>query len=170
MIEEDIVFKVKAKPIFWKKKAEELKFVADSLWSGIEQRQQLIIDNLDNKKFDFSSLNPDTFSICLSLMGYSIEVLLKGIIIKNNPQFVSNGTMATHLKKHDLIYLSNQAEITLSDNEKIFFEQAHQAILIDSRYPIPSKKEELSSSMTIGGNCIEVHKELFNRLTQILME
>lgn len=169
MIEEDIVFKVKAKPIFWKKKAEELKFVVDTLWPLHENRFQLIMDNLGKKEFEYSSLEPDTFSICLALMGYSIEVLLKGIIIKNNPQFVSNGKMSGKLKTHDLDYLAKVANITLSKNEKIFFEQAHQAILIDSRYPIPSKKEELSSSMTIGGNCIEEHLNLYNRLSIILM-
>lgn len=167
MVSEDgeLIFKVMSYPFFWKLKAEELKFAAEILWPHAIGRLNEISKPIEGNSFsDKQNIEPDTFFVFLSLLGYSTEVLFKGIIIKNNPSFVSNGILSKKLKTHDLIKLSILANISLTHQEKIFCGQAYQAMMVESKYPIPNDFVETLYPPSIGGHCKEVFTGLYNRL------
>lgn len=167
--DDEIVFKVKASPYFWRLKSEESKFAAEILWSSVEKRQAKISKSLDEEtEIDFTDLEPDLFSIFLSLIGFSTECLFKGVAIRNNPLLVSNGKLNKQLKSHDLIKLAKLAKIQLSQHEEIFCKQAFKAMVIDSRYPIPLEVGAPDNSMEIGGHCKDVFSELYKRLYPML--
>ena len=126
---DEIVFKVKASPYFWRQKAEELKFASEILWPSVQNRQNKISKSIENDiEIDFNKIEPDTFSIFLSLIGFSTECLFKGVAVRDNPSFVYNGKLAKHLTSHDLIKLAKIAKIQLSQNEEIFCKQAYKAV------------------------------------------
>jgi hypothetical protein len=156
---DELIFKVKASPIFWRIKAEELKYASELIWPHAIAR----LDKISIEP-DLSKLEPDTFSIYLSLIGFSTECLFKASAIRDNPEFVSNGTLASKLRGHDLIKLANLAKIGLSQNEQIFCKQAYRAMVVDSRYPIALESEPINGVMMIGGNCKEVFESLYNKL------
>ena len=107
-----------ASPFLWGMKAEELQFAAELIWTSVDERLQLINQfAAGDIELDFKTLNSDTFSIFLSLIGFSTESLFKGIIIRNNPTFVSDGKLFKKLKTHDLIKLSKLAKLPLSQHE-----------------------------------------------------
>ena len=163
--QDELVYKVKASPFFWRQKVEELKFAAEILWPHAEERLNKIIKSAEeNSELDVNSLEPDTFSIFLSLLGSSTEALFKGLIIRDNPSYVSNGKLSSKLTTHDLIKLSKLAKLSLSQHEKIFCRQAYKAMIIKSRYPIPKDNIETDYSMEIGGHCKDVFTSLYNRL------
>lgn len=156
---DELLFKVKASPIFWRQKAEELKCASELIWPHATARLDKIIDEPD-----LSKLGPNTFSIYLSLIGFSTECLFKASAIRDNPGFVSNGNLSSKLREHDLIKLAKLAKIGLSQNEHIFCKQAYRAMIIDSRYPIALGSETIIGVMLIGGNCKEVFENLYNKL------
>jgi len=164
---EDMIafFKVQASPFFWREKAEQLKFAAEILWPHAKSRYDIIIKSVKEKKeLNLKILVPDTFSIFLSLLGFSTEALLKGVIIRDNPSYVSNGILSSKLTIHDLIALSKIAQLPLSKNEKIFCKQAYKAMMVESRYPIPKGIEKPNYALEIGGHCKEVFTGLYERL------
>lgn len=164
--QDQLVFKVMASPFFWRQKAEELKFASEIIWPHAEGRLNQITKYAEegNMNFDINSLEPDTFSIFLSLLGFSTEALFKGVIIRDNPSYVSNGKLSSKLTTHDLVKLSKIAKITLSQHEEIFCGHAYKAMMIESRYPIPKDMNERENSMAIGGHCKDVFTGLYDRL------
>ena len=165
MKQDELVYKVKASPFFWRQKAEELKFAAEILWPHAEERLNKTIESVEeNSEFDINSLEPDTFYIFLSLLGFSTEGLFIGVITRDYPSYVSNGKLSSKLITHDLIELSMLAKLSLSPHEKIFCKQAYKAIMFESRYPIPKDNSETDYSMEIGGHCKDVFTSLYNRL------
>ncbi len=163
--EEDLYFKVKASPYFWRQKAEELKYAAEIIWPYTDARQKKMYDLIDDKKaIEIKNLEPHTFDIYLSLIGFCTEALFKGVIIKDNPSFVSNGKLSSKLTTHDLIKLSKIGRIELTQHEIIFCGQAYEAMTVGSRYPIPKDFNSFNRSMEIGGHCREVFLKLYDKL------
>lgn len=157
-------FKLKASPYFWRRKAEELKFAAEILWPHAEARLNRANELVKAKRTtDIRNLEPDTFSIVVALLGFSTEALFKGVIIRDNPSFVSNGILSRKITHHDLLKLAEVAKLPLSKNEKIFCKQAYRA-MVESRYPISKKIEKPNYSYEIGGHFKTVFTELYQRL------
>jgi hypothetical protein len=157
--DDELYFKVKASPIFWRQKAEEMKCASELIWPhAIARLDKITVES------DLTKLEPDTFSIYLSLIGFSTECLFKASVIRDNPEFVSNGTLSSKLRGHDLAKLAKLAKIELSQNEQIFCKQAYRAMVVDSRYPIALEAEPINGVVEIGGNCKEVFESLYNKL------
>lgn len=161
---DEITFKVKASPLFWRQKAEESKYAAELIWPHAEGRLNKILESTNDPNFDIHQLEPNTFSIFLSLLGFSTECLFKAAIIRDNPSFVSNGVLSSKVRGHNLIELAKLAKINLSHDERIFCEQAQRAMVVESRYPIAKVAESPNTSIEIGSHCKEVFEALFNRI------
>ncbi len=161
---DEIVFKVKASPFFWREKASELKFASETIWPVAIRR----LDEINNavvtkKEIVFENLAPDTFDTFMALMGFSIECLFKAVIIRVNPEYVTGGKISKKLKNHNLIELAKLAKIVLTQNERIFCKQAYRNML-EYRYPVPSAIEPPNSVHEIGGHCKDVFTELYNKI------
>lgn len=161
----EIFFKVKASPYFWREKAWESKYAAEILWPvGIANMKAISQGVGEGNILELLAQNPNILSIPLSLMGFSIECLLKAIIVRDNPAFVSNGVLSRKLRSHDLIKLAKTAKYNLTQNEKIFCKQAYKAMTVDSRYPISLAAGDEEMSVEIGGNAREVFLELYDKI------
>jgi len=162
---EEAFYKLKASPIFWREKAESLKYAAGILWPTIEKQHHDIQNSIENNtKIDFKAIGPEIFPIYLAMLGFSIECLFKALIIRDNPEYVTNGKLSKKITNHNLIELAKTAGITLSSNELIFCKQAYENMLIDFRYPIGKEVKPLNYSFSFGGNCSEVFNVLYERI------
>jgi hypothetical protein len=164
-IDEEFIFRIKASPMFWREKAKELQFASEILWPYFEKRFDIIYSHInDPLSLDVNSLDPDVFPIYLSLIGFSTEALFKGIIVRDNPQFVAHGKISREITIHDLNKLALIAKYQLSQEESIFCKQAYKAMIIESRYPVAKNKDEEIYENEIGGHCKEVFTNLFDKI------
>lgn len=161
---DELLFKVNSSPIFWRKKAEELKYAGELIWPHAESTSNKIIESIMDRKIDFRKIEPNTFSIFMSLIGFSTECLFKATIIRDNPEYVSNGILSSKIRGHNLIELAKIAKIKLSQHEQIFCMQAYRSMVIESRYPIAKEAEPINGIFEAGGHCKEIFTNLYERL------
>lgn len=159
------MYKIYGSPYFWRRKAEEMKFIVETLSPTVDDHiTQLIvsIDKDDDSKFlDFP---PNIFEAVLAHMGYSLECLLKGVIIQNNPSYISNGVMAKHLKSHDLVNLLKLSKIEFNSHD-LHICRLCMSSIEKYRYPIPKQMgEQTHSMMSLGKDCREAFKDLYDKL------
>ena len=166
---EENIFKFEASPIFWRSKAAQLKHAAAILEPSYENWKKNIsqlIMSIEN--LDFNYFETNTTSIYLALLGFSIECLMKGIIIKNNPDLISNGKLSREITNHNLINLASKWDINLSKQEKTFCNTAIRAMVIDFRYPINKVMEEKKGYSVGGPNINIVFNDLYLRLYKMI--
>ena len=118
----------------WKNTAESLKFAADLLHSKLielDTRVQL------NEKGDLLSEAWSVSSIFMMLAGLSLENLIKGILISQDPSIVNGGKFNWGRKPHGLVSLFKQANVLVSSDEKMFLKRLEEFVAWVGRYPLP---------------------------------
>lgn len=131
------LYSVKSSPVFWRNKAEELKYAAELLLPMAIKNSNTVEDLFENGEMDkISDLPPSIFAIIDGLLGYSLECLFKGCIIRDNPHFISEGMQNPQMQTHNLIKLAEMAKIILSEEEARVCAELTRAMYIDFRYPI----------------------------------
>jgi hypothetical protein len=104
-----------------------------------------------------------TAEIDAMLLGLSIELLLKAILISQNPAFITNAGLNDTLTHHRLWGLCNQAKIKLEKSEKRLIRRLQHYIEWLGRYPIPKDfGKAVKSRKEIMQEGIDM--DLFNRL------
>lgn len=157
------------KPSAWKKKAEELIAVAESLEPTI----------LGSATSAFLPLN----AAYLMLASFAIENLLKGALVARNRNRYEEGMLQTpdrrfpgELKSHDLLELGERLEFVFSEEETRLAKRLSHAAIWSGRYPVPLRFAEMpiwdkDNSLTIGSalstDVSDVHR-LFRRLEEEL--
>lgn len=134
---------------YWIQNSDRLKYSADIL---IERLPVLM--NSSEEKDDYKNYTCKVRSILetnLLLLGYSIENLLKGLLIyqfKKNNAFLENVSFDFLIKtvwrvknSHDLLKLARSAKISLSENEKSLLEKLSKYSTWGGRYHIPKDSE-----------------------------
>jgi len=125
-------FDTNSAPIAWLNYSEELKEIAELAikYSGYS------INRYPNMSSSFSLERGFFLNY-----GFSIETLLKGLLIAENPNFVSEGKISEKISnRHNLINLSEQVQsISFEEKEIKLFEILTDAIPYWGRYPIPKK-------------------------------
>lgn len=139
--EMDQIFRVKASPIFWRQKAEELKYASDILLLYATDRSNAINKQINKKNFDLAKLPPSVYAQAFALLGFSLECLFKASIIRDNPDLIKNGKLSKALWSHNLIKLAALAKVSLNNDEKYACEKLTEDMLRDFRYPINKEKE-----------------------------
>jgi hypothetical protein len=143
-------FEVNSAPIAWLDYAEELKEIAE-----------LTI------KHSGTTINryPDTYKT-LSLergfflnYGYSLETILKGLLIAENPEFVAEGKISEDISKgHSLARLTVLVKSLSFEGEELkLLNVLSEAIPYWGRYPIPKKYSQVSEKVSFSES---IHKEL----------
>ena len=74
--------------------------------------------------------------------GFALENLLKGIIVKDKPDFVINGRITRPLQTHNLFKLAKRASIDLNVIEAFYLSVGTQCMIWAGRYPSSTKPEE----------------------------
>ncbi len=123
-------------PFFWRKQAKDLDFAAMLIWAAIRQ--------------DFEALSGkdvgSTVSLCDAPLvnlggvfwlnaGLALENLLKGIIIRQEPESVVNGAVPRSLRTHNLTALARRAAITFDPIDAFFLWVGTESVTWAGRYP-----------------------------------
>lgn len=170
----DWLFELSGHPIHWKKKSEELKFSAEILFREVQVDQKKFYEEVEKTRNDPNYVpvleeNKSSFWVYIFLCGLSIENLIKGIILFDNPELIMNGKIQGIITKHELLKLIKYADIELNQDEILFCEIATEAITSFGRYPVPKNSSHLTRQMTIKFSTKEIFEVLFEKL-QVLFE
>lgn len=145
-------FKLAAtEPFSWLFRSENLKRAADHLFeiyhtASTRSMEQFVAEVkagmreggrvLEGQELE-DLLNSELVTIYLMLMGYSIENLLKGKLLQQNPQFFKPTNKMDDFNKHDLIDLANRVGFKLTKSERAILKELTNYILWQGKYPIP---------------------------------
>ena len=149
------LYYVKASPIFWRQKAEELKYASDILFPYALRRNAKLSQDANKKDFDLGKLQPSVFSQAFALLGFSLECLFKATLIRNNPSFTSGGKLSKIMTNHNLSSLATLAKINLNSDEIYACERLTEIMLKDFRYPI---NKEIEKTNRMGSRVINIPK------------
>lgn len=172
------LFAFHASPFFWANKAHSLLHAAELLWPDSAALAEHVGSDLPSKSCRYQygpidrdfEFHPFTFPIWMALMGFSIECLLKGLIIKGHPEYVSNGKLAKQLQTHDLRKLARICQLRLSKHERIYFEQVIPMMIDEYRYPIGKEQPQTVPALQLGGHARDVALGLFDRLYPLIAQ
>ncbi|AIZ42688.1 hypothetical protein [Cellulophaga baltica] len=135
-------FDVDSAPIAWLDYSEELKEIAELIYS--------------NSSFEINRYpeNEKTFRLERGYFlnyGFSIENILKGLLISENNSYVSNGKLSPEISSnHNLEVLISKIEsISFNKKERKLLSILSDAIPYWGRYPIPKKHTKISPRFTL---------------------
>jgi len=158
------LYYVKASPIFWRQKAEELKYASDILFPYALRRNKKLAQDISKKDFDLGKLVPSVFSQAFALLGFSLECLFKATLIRNNPNFISGGKLSKAMTNHNLCALATLAKINLNDEEIYACKRLTEIMLKDFRYPINKEVDKTNSRGSRVINIPKIGQDIYQRL------
>lgn len=133
-------FGVYSAPIAWLDYSEELREIA-----------QIIFKHSGSSIYRYPDLSTSlTLERGFFLnYGFSIETLLKGLLIAENPNLVAEGEISQEITQgHNLIMLSKKVQsFTFSNQEINLLQILSDAIPYWGRYPIPKKHSQISEQI-----------------------
>lgn len=88
-------------------------------------------------------------SVYFLLMGYSIENLLKGILLSQKPELFHPSERMKRFGHHKLIRLCNEVGVELQSDEKKWLMKLTEYIEWQGKYPIPLERDK-DKDRTIG--------------------
>jgi hypothetical protein len=97
------------------------------------------------------------------LAGYSIEALLKGILVARDPGAIKEGRLPGWLTKHNLEDLLTHAAITLDAPLLAFVRRMRVAVVWSGRYPVPTSAEAREATVTAADD-LEWFEAVWGRL------
>ena len=158
------IFVKKAAPNNWEDYADELRISMDYLWDRKDWGVKNEFDDINGYKEN--SLISRTW---LLLAGFAIENLIKGLIIAQNPSYISNGKLSRKLATHEISNLAQSIkDISLSIDEENLLIILEKCIPSWGRYPIPIHIDELSPEINATDKIKESFEILFDKFcTQI---
>ncbi|MEQ8627220.1 hypothetical protein [Ekhidna sp.] len=143
-----------AMPQKWFEYANELFKSAELIWASSNRLNHI------SGTIKFCS---DTSNTYFLLMGFSLENLLKGVMICENPELLNEGMLSNKLKgNHQLLDYTKQIEtISFSREEEDLLQILGEALPNWGRYPIPTKHKRGFKKRT---KADQYHREIFIRL------
>ena len=105
------------------------------------------------------------------LMGFSLENLIKGILIFDKPELVNEGNLNNEIKNHNLQILASKItdlELTYKANELL--EVLSDAIPDWGRYPCPLKFQQIKNEVEYSEKMNRIYTELRKLLRDKLID
>lgn len=151
-------------PFFWLKQAKELDRAAMLIWAGIEADLQgmsklPVGTTVVQEQFRNGNLG----GVFWLNAGLALENVLKGLIVKEQPDVVINGRLKRDLKTHKLLKLSGLAGANLSTIEAFYLSIATECVTWAGRYPSSATGTEPKPSVFSEGDVL-AYRKLFDRL------
>jgi len=146
-----------ASPRAWQREAEHLRRAASVLWEDLSSRIDVGQIGWDSK---------DTCGTALMLMAFALENLFKGIAVGRQPALVQGASIASSLKKHDLVELASIAREVLSSDQ----EAACNTLTVYGkwygRYPAPpsGRDQTVFHNLMVDPKLMPVAFALYDRL------
>jgi len=163
----NIDFVIQASPSNWMHYANELKTSLDILWK--ENNSALILNyksssNLISKKKSIS--RP-----WLLLASFVIENLFKGLLIEENPEYISNGRLSRRVTHHRLNEIAGEiSDLELSESEIELVSVLQTCLPYWGRYPIPLTTEEIKEETFASTNLHSKFEQLYYKLDLLLYD
>ena len=155
-----------AMPNGWLQNGRELKEAAEILW--LNSGDSLLLEATTENPPKFFKVSGLSRTYVL-LSSFSIENLLKGLIICNNPLFINKGVLTQELKTHNLLELSRRINgFRLSEKERRFCITAQDALPYWGRYPVPLKFQELKQELEADSDYRDAFLQLYERLCKLI--
>jgi len=164
---DEIEFVRRGSPSEWSNYAVELHQALDILW-----KQEANVLLIKYESFD-QEINKKTHisRTWLLLAAFSIENLLKGILISEHPEYISNGRLASNVTNHSLTNLARNINFSeYEPNEINLLEILEEALPTWARYPIPLTVREIQKEKNLTSNIKETFAQLYAKLDRYLYE
>lgn len=101
----------------------------------------------------------------LLLAGFAIENLLKGLLIAEHPEYLSNARLSKKVSNHCLSALAEAARsISFTKNEIALLDTLARGLPAWGRYPIPLTANELEREHILTPQLKDQFEEIFERL------
>jgi hypothetical protein len=158
-------FTLCSSPDNWCSCASELKNAFDILW--VHEPEGLITSIGSNKYFysNKSSLS----RACFLLAGYAIENLLKGLLITEHPEYVSQGKLSKGLSHHNLSTLANKITcIKFNSNEQSLLSLLGLYLTNLARYPVPLNSNQLEIEKPFTADIQILFNDLYLKLDKTI--
>ena len=137
--------KAAADPSAWRSVAFSLLFSAKELWDEIRQGLEEFEANGVEKLSERGSQQLRMRGPFYLLAGLAIENMLKAVIVKRMSDAKKPVTEGDALRiyrgNHDLVGISQQAKVPLSDDERQLLARMSTFVLWAGRYPVANTKE-----------------------------
>jgi hypothetical protein len=161
---ENFVFR--CSPIYWLMTAEELKSSCDALVKDFMEEKGFTLSIYNEPLEDCKLVDKNMISKGYFLLaGFTIENLLKGILIFQNPSYINKGKLSKEVKTHNLIKIYSQLKQFELDPEKIILiEKLSNAIPYWGRYPAPLIAEHLLVEDYIDMKVIQLFESTYREL------
>lgn len=148
-----------ASPPQWVEYSQELKDTSELIWAESSETKQLISWP---KKIEKPGLSRVYFLIA----GYSIENLLKGLLISEDSNHLREGKISREISSgHRLDDLASKiASLSFSKKEIDFLKLLSDAIPSWSRYPIPKRWEHVKDEKILAEQYRNQFLELWDKI------
>ena len=138
----------------------------DYLWEKEQWRK--IVSNSDVEGLKEKSPISRTWVL---LVGFVLENLIKGTIIAQNPNYISNGRLNTKVSDHRLLDLSEAiVDFNFTDNDRDMLNILESCIPSWGRYPIPKKIEDIKQEVPTDVDLKSTFDSLFERLDRFIYD
>lgn len=151
-------------PFFWLKQAKELDRAAMLIWAAVREDLERISQFEIGAEIRLEQVpHVNLGGVFWLNAGFALENLLKGIIVKDQPDSVIKGRITRPLKTHNLFNLAKRASIDLNVNEAFYLWVGTQCVIWAGRYPSSIKPEETAPPVFSESDVI-AYRSLFDRL------
>jgi hypothetical protein len=159
-----IEFVEQAAPEFWYSYAHELADTAEQIYK--ESKDQRIVYSIDHADGEHEFYARPLVSRPVLLMhGLSLENLIKGLLISEEPTLLSRGKLSKHLLGHDLVKLAERLNtVQLDVEERNLLSLLSDIVPYHGRYPVPKTAQDLKPERYISDDIHQACKALFDRL------
>lgn len=117
---------------------------ADALIAAFETLAQA-----DERALGSGDDSPRLSSVTYMLAGFSIEVLLKALLVQKASPLNTKGRF--QLNSHHLVDLAQEADFSLMEGEARLLEKLEEFLTWAGRYPIPLTSEPMRPRTTLSG-------------------
>ena len=149
-----------AEPTSWLTHARTLRQAAEDLWvagnaharhPGSELGATALV-SWTSPGFIPPETGGSTCDVCFMVFGFALENVTKGIIVCRDPKQVSQSRLRRwHGNGHNLSWLFDTAEISVSDEERQLLERTTRITEWKGRYPLPMNFGEVGPQDRIIG-------------------
>jgi hypothetical protein len=164
----DIEFIELAAPEYWYTYAQELAETADQIYRTSKQEWVAYLHRNDDGSVR-TARRPVVSRSVMLLYGLSIENLIKGILISENPSFLEGGKLNKHLIGHDLLKLAGRMRsVNIESADYDLLALLSDVVPYLGRYPVPKSAQDLKPEKYITEDVFSACKGLFDRLVMQL--
>ncbi len=154
-----------ASPLQWIEYAEELRDASEAIWKESENTK---VFNAYPKPIT----KPGLSRVYFLNIGYSLENLLKGLLITENPDLIKDGKIESSISSghrlHELAALIKS--ISFNREEIELFKILSTAIPSWSRYPIPKKWQINTTEKIINRDVRDLFLKIWNKIGHMIYE